>query len=325
MSEIAFLRRFPALRTGNPDQVRDWLKPAFAIREFDMPRSERRFESRINHREFDSLSLTYARYGASFTARLVQNDFFVQGFPVTGSGEIRWNRYTVSVSTASGGVVGGPGAEARLSYDGSFSHLIVKFSPAVLTQKLSALIGRPIDPPLQMEGEATGNPNHLAGQARLVRFLAEEHDRQTGPLPSAALAEIEQAIIIAYLVAHPHNYSAWLQGTPSTVAPWQVRLAADYIEQNWDQPITIEALSHVAQTSARSLFLLFKRTYGVSPMVFVRQIRLRHARAALSNPAPDTSVTSVGYLCGFSKLSNFARFYYEAFGELPSDTLRSHR
>lgn len=60
-------------------------------------------------------------------------------------------------------------------------------------------------------------------------------------------------------------------------------------------------------------------------MVFVRQVRLRHAKAMLSHPTPETSVTSVGFLCGFSNLGHFARNYFEAFGEHPSQTLRSHR
>jgi AraC-like DNA-binding protein len=322
---FTFLDRFPALRTHNPDQVREWLRPVFAVRQFDMPRGEREFDSVFNHRQLDSLSLTYARYGAAFSAHLQQNDYFVQGFPISGAGAVLWNRQTVSVSVTSGGVVGGPGSEANFTYDGRFSHLIAKFSPAALTRKLSAMIGRPIDPPLRMDGSSVANPAYLAGQTRLVRFLAEELNREDGPLPTVALIEIEQAIIVSYLIAHRHNYSHWLNGTPSMIAPWQVRNAAEYIEQNWDQPITIEALSHITRTSARSLFHLFKRTYGISPMVFVRQVRLRHAKAMLSNPTQETSVTSVGFLCGFSNLGNFAKSYFEAFGERPSETLRSRR
>ena len=59
-------------------------------------------------------------------------------------------------------------------------------------------------------------------------------------------------------------------------------------------------------------------------MVFARRIRLQRAKAILSDPTPETTVTSVGYSCGFSNLGNFARVYSDAFGELPSDTLKAH-
>lgn len=325
MSEVPLLRRFSALRTSDPDEVLAWMRPVFAIHEIDMPRGERRFDSIVNHRALDSLSLTYASYGTPLTARLRQNDYFVQGFPISGSGEVRWNRHTVAVSTASGGIVGGPGAEARVAYDGRFSHLMIRFSTAALTRKLSAMLGKPVDPPLRIDGSSASNPEYLAGQQRLVRFLVEELDRVDEALPAVALAEIEQAIIVNYLVAHPHNYSHWLMGTPRTIGPSQVRAVAEYIEQNWDQPITIEALSQITQISTRSLFHLFKRTYGVSPMVFARRIRMQHARVMLSHPTPETSVTSVGFRCGFSNLGNFGRAYFNAFGEKPSETLRNAR
>lgn len=325
MPEVGFLHGFPAVRSGDPDQIGDWLKPVFAVRSFDMPRSGHRFDSVVNHHQSANIGLTYARYGAALSARLEQNECFLQGFPISGAGEVQWNRRTVSVSTSSGGIVGGPGSEARLCYDDAFSHLIVTFSPSVLARKLSTMIGRPIVPQLRLDSDPIGNRAHLAGQSRLIRFLAQELDQDDGPLPRVALEEIEQAIIVAYLVSHSHNYSHWLNGTPAPVAPWQVRSAAEYIEQNWDQPITIEALSQVTRTSTRSLFHLFRRTYGVSPMIFARRIRLQHARAMLSNPAPETTVTSVGFLCGFSNLGNFARVYFDAFGERPSDTLKSGR
>lgn len=324
-SEHMLLRRYPAIRTRIPEELQQWLRPVFAVRALDTPDRGSMFDSVVNHCELTAIGLTFARYGAPITARVSQNNFFAQGFPISGRGEVRWNGHTVLVDHATGGIVGGPGSNARVSYDASFAHLMVKFPPAVLTRKLSALIGQPIDPPLQLIGRPGSNPVHLAGQRRLIRFLAEELDHADGLLPPAALAEIEQSIIVAYLMATEHNYSHWLKGTPLAAAPWQIRHAADYIEQNWDRPITIEALTQVTGTSARSLFHLFKRTYGVSPMVFVRKIRLRRAKSMLTNPTPQTSVTAVGVLCGFSNMGHFARNYHDAFGERPSETLKAHR
>ncbi|CAH1665295.1 HTH-type transcriptional activator RhaS [Hyphomicrobiales bacterium] len=324
MPDINLLRRFTVLSAPDPEQFRNWLKPALSVHEFDTKHCERPSDGVLNHRASDNVSLTFARYGAAISARMQQNDSFLQGFPVSGAGEVRRGHESMTVSAAAGGVVLGPGSEASFAYDGSFAHLILRLSPEAVTRKLSALIGRPVDPQLRLD-DGRRSLAHWAGQMRLVRFFAEELDREDGQLPPLALAEIEQAIIVAFLTGHPHNYSHWLTAAPAMIAPWQVRMAAEYMEQNWDKPITIEALCQITQTSARSLFHLFRRTYGVSPMVFVRRIRLQHAKAILSRPTPETSVTTVGFLCGFSNLGNFARAYFEAFGERPSNTLRANR
>jgi hypothetical protein len=41
----------------------------------------------------------------------------------------------------------------------------------------------------------------------------------------------------------------------------------DYIEGNWDQPQSIDALSVIVGVSARSLFQYFQKKRGYSPMV----------------------------------------------------------
>jgi transcriptional regulator GlxA family with amidase domain len=104
-----------------------------------------------------------------------------------------------------------------------------------------------------------------------------------------------------------------------------VRRAEDYIEAHWDQPITVEALALVTNSSARSVFHTFKQSRGYSPMAFVKQVRMRHARRMLAHPLPATSVTDVAFACGFSNLGHFAEDYCTQFGERPLQTLNAAR
>jgi transcriptional regulator GlxA family with amidase domain len=164
-----------------------------------------------------------------------------------------------------------------------------------------------------------------AAQRRLVEFVLLELDRTDTPFPKLVLDELEQALIISYLSCNRHNYSHLLEGSVRPVAPWQVRLAEEYIEQNWDQPVTIESLALVGNIGIRSLFYSFKKSRGVSPMVFVRQVRLQHAKEMLMHAGPETTVTLVASACGFSNLGHFAKYYHAAFGEHPSATLKAAR
>lgn len=103
---------------------------------------------------------------------------------------------------------------------------------------------------------------------------------------------------------------------------WQVRRVQEYIETHWNQPITIASLARATAASTRSIFYHFKNNRGQSPMSFVKQVRLEHARVMLENSGVSRSVTDIAIECGFGNLGHFAGDYLKRFGEHPSDTLK---
>lgn len=110
------------------------------------------------------------------------------------------------------------------------------------------------------------------------------------------------------------------QARPPTT--WQVRRAEEYIETHWNQPITITSLARATAASARSIFYHFKSSRGQSPMSFLKQVRLEHAREMLERSGISRSVTEIAIECGFGNLGHFAGDYLKRFGEHPSDTLK---
>lgn len=95
----------------------------------------------------------------------------------------------------------------------------------------------------------------------------------------------------------------------------------DYIMANLFNTITLTDLEHVAMLSGRALQYAFMKTYGCSPMAWVRQQRLQKARERLEQGLPGTNVTSVALECGFSSASAFSSYYQQQFNERPSETL----
>jgi transcriptional regulator GlxA family with amidase domain len=85
-----------------------------------------------------------------------------------------------------------------------------------------------------------------------------------------------------------------------------------------NEPYTLADLCRIGSLSARGLQLQFQQHYGVSPMQYLRQVRLDHARDALR--AGGVSVSDAAYDAGFSNVGRFARAYRLRFGELPSAT-----
>jgi transcriptional regulator GlxA family with amidase domain len=115
---------------------------------------------------------------------------------------------------------------------------------------------------------------------------------------------------------------ALVQSRRPRAATWQVRRAEEYIETHWNQPITIANLAVATAASARSIFYHFKNSRGVSPMSFLKQVRLDHAKRMLERSGVDHSVTQIAVDCGFGNLGHFAGDYFKRFGERPSDTLK---
>jgi len=166
----------------------------------------------------------------------------------------------------------------------------------------------------------------MASLQRLMMFFASELD-SWGPsgIPTVPRVELEQALIASFLCANPNNYTALIERQARPVANWQVRRAEEYIEAHWNEPITMEALAKATSASARSIFYHFQRSRGQSPMAFVKQLRLQHAKRMLSSTETNTSVTEVSVACGFSNLGHFSGDYLKRFGERPSDTIKRAR
>ncbi len=91
-----------------------------------------------------------------------------------------------------------------------------------------------------------------------------------------------------------------------------------------DQTLTVSELAQRNSMTERTLRRVFKSCYGLSPLEYLRILRLNQVRAALGANCPDkTTVTQVAFDFGFWDLGRFAGAYRQLFGELPSETLRS--
>ncbi len=112
---------------------------------------------------------------------------------------------------------------------------------------------------------------------------------------------------------------ALMAGQPGPIASRDVRRAEVHMRANLGSAITMEDLAKVAGVSVRTLQANFLRWRGLSPMSYLRSLRLEFAQAKLLAGA---TVHDAAFASGFSHHGRFARYYRERFGESPSNTLR---
>jgi AraC-like DNA-binding protein len=205
----------------------------------------------------------------------------------------------------------------------SYVQLVLRVKADVLRRKLTALTG--VAHARKIEFAPVTRGKDLNNLRRLIRFLTRELDLHNSNLPPLMLAELEQAVVVAFLCSTPSNVTPLLSGKPQAPASWQVRRAEEYIRANWKEPLSVEKIASYSGASVRSIFYHFQRNRGQSPMAFLRDVRLQNAREMLIRPHADISVTQVAFECGFSNPGHFARRYFERYQERPSDTVRRNR
>lgn len=144
-----------------------------------------------------------------------------------------------------------------------------------------------------------GPGSHAAGQGLLFQRWSE----------IIALTVLQQQQALPAAISPPQE-----AGSPASL-----RRALEYIESQAESDIALVDIAAAAYVSASTLLRLFRTHLNMSPMAFLRQLRLDRARVELRSDRART-VQETAQRWNFQNASKFSRAYAERFGELPSDT-----
>lgn len=101
-----------------------------------------------------------------------------------------------------------------------------------------------------------------------------------------------------------------------------VRRCERYMREHIDSTVTLLDLSEACGMRARSLINAFEAVTGLSPMDYLKRLRLNGVHRALSRARKArTRVIDVATAWGFWHMGHFATDYRAMFGEAPSRTL----
>jgi AraC-like DNA-binding protein len=136
-------------------------------------------------------------------------------------------------------------------------------------------------------------------------------------------AELRRQAVVATLAAFSTSFVDSVErAAQTTAAPATVRRAIAYIETHAAQPITVDDIAQAARISTRGLQYAFRRALGISPMTYLRDVRLAAAHDELRRD-PHPVVSQIARRWGFGSASRFAAFYRARYGVNPSQTARS--
>jgi len=327
------LHRFPLVDTRDPDAFRDLSVNVFGVHGFDLGRVERRngglrpgggdFRATMNWVWLKGIDLGLMKFNASFGYRVDPN-VVRQQFPMSGSAMTTIAGRPFAIDHDSTCVIP-TGVDTRHDYSPEYAELRLRIQEGALESKLGAMIGMPVGGELRFRLRSSFRNPDLMRLRRLIEHLVVELDRKEDEIPDQAVAQYEQSLIVCFLFANRHNFTHLLERRQPRLAASQVRCAEEFIEANASLPIAIEALAAVTGAGTLSLSGAFKKERGMSPLAFLKSMRLKHARRALQSADAATTVATVAVRFGFPNSGRFAGDYRVAFGELPSQTLANSR
>jgi len=312
------LAGFPHVQTNDLSELEELVRKFYRGARFDIGNRPEKLDALANRCQLQDVALTYGRHGTQLRIWIPSLDAYSLLFSFNGSAGANTRGASVDIA-GDRALLASAGDAVDLNYSPEFEQLILYVAPKALATKLEALIGDSIVDRVTFRSTVDFRRPAAQHLKQLFLFMAEQIDSSANDLHPPAFAELEQAVIVSLLTASDSNYSLELSRKIQSAAPWQVRRAEAYIEANWDQPVTIEALAIVTGVSARTLFHSFREARGYSPMDFVKRIRLDRARDMLKC-GTGGSVTEVAFACGFGNLGHFSNYYRRAFGEVPSAT-----
>jgi AraC family transcriptional regulator, ethanolamine operon transcriptional activator len=110
---------------------------------------------------------------------------------------------------------------------------------------------------------------------------------------------------------------------PSPAARRRVlRTAEEYIRSHTHDRLSLADLCRASGCSERTLRSAFQEHYGVSPLAFIKRVRLLGLRGDLLDASPRSArVIDLALRWGFWHLGHLSRDYRRLFGETPIETL----
>ncbi|WP_153799105.1 AraC family transcriptional regulator [Foetidibacter luteolus] len=95
----------------------------------------------------------------------------------------------------------------------------------------------------------------------------------------------------------------------------------EFINSNLQDNITIKTLSQKAYMSEPHFFRCFKQQFGITPVDYINEQRIKNARMMLH--AADRTITEISFSCGFNNLNYFLKLFKRYTGLTPAQYRKS--
>jgi AraC-like DNA-binding protein len=275
-----------------------------------------------NHVRGSRMSLNVLGYGADVAINPGElQHFYLLQLPLEGHARITHRGEEVQANVACGTLLN-PDRPSEMIWQRDCRKLMIQIDAEFLNHVAETEVGAPLPGPVRFDPKVV--LTHDGGQRLLSLSLAAARAIDTGCIQPAhhdlTLLALERQLAVTVLDTQPSNVSHLLRSAlPAATAP-HLRRAVAYIHEQAHENITLHDIAFAAGIHHRTLQAAFRDTVGVTPIAYLRDVRLDKARFHLMRRQNRARVCEVAYDCGYSHLGRFSKDYRARFGHAPSET-----
>jgi AraC-like DNA-binding protein len=107
-----------------------------------------------------------------------------------------------------------------------------------------------------------------------------------------------------------------------TLAPWQERLATEFLAAHYNKPFSIGDLASRCELSRSYFNKAFKESFGRTPSKWLTEYRIARVKELLLQDLP---IAEVSITCGFADQSHMTRVFTNLAGETPARFRRKNK
>ncbi|MWV48048.1 helix-turn-helix domain-containing protein [Rathayibacter sp. VKM Ac-2803] len=310
-------RRFEA-SGENPDQASAVYADAYGGGTFRVAPASRDFSFRYAYRGSERVTLRTSDCAGGLIGEVPHLREYVVGWFRAGGGVLNLRPFTRTEASSAPFLFP---AERQFGLDfRPHRQNLIHFAPGFLEDVATESHAGPRQP-VSFDHEADPDPTVLARW----RAAVSEASAALATAAIAPLVRFTAELNLARALLLLFSWRAW--DVPAVLrrpSASRTRVALDFLQHHAHEPITPADAARAAGLHTRTLQQATQRHLGVSPSVYLRDIRLDRARNDLVAGDPcSTTVAAVAREWGFGNLGRFASSYQARFAEKPSQTLRS--
>ncbi len=168
-------------------------------------------------------------------------------------------------------------------------------------------------------------PGRAAHWRKLMQYVNAEVAAnpavQSSPL---VMRQVHRLVVATALHTFPNTTLTGVTAAAGHASPDAVRRAVAYMDEHAGDDVDLTAIAEAAHVGPRALQRAFRRSLDLTPLEYLRSVRLERAHAELLAADPDDGVTvgKVALRWGFGHPGRFAADYRARFDRSPSETLR---
>ncbi|WP_447919146.1 AraC family transcriptional regulator [Achromobacter aegrifaciens] len=306
--------------SGDLDEARSMVGRVMRPHHLGVVGAQQRLDARMHHQPLGEVSLNRLRYGAHVEIQPGPlEDFFLVQMPLSGCARISSGPQLLD-STPDVASVVSPDDDLAMRWADDNDQFMLRVGRSLLERALVGHLGCALDRPLRFQ---LGFRWRECPAWRCLMSYLLDCSTQHANLAEHKLIvhQMEQLVAATLLAAQPHNYTGALPGRRGAVLPRHVRSVQDYLQAHAHEPVSAEQLARIAGVSVRSLYAGFKEFLGVSPMHYLRDLRMERAHAELVS-GESRNIAGVALRWGFAHMGRFSAGYKERYGVSPSQSLR---